>query len=134
MDKIETSTVLYSDINRDPVKNGASLAYNLESIKQSLDNLFNTPYGARSFQPTYGHTFEHLLGELMTEDTARAFYDKVIESVTLHEPRVSLDLQNSSVTPLYSENKYRVFLVYTVAGLSPNDKFTYDVSILNAKE
>ena len=92
MERLETNTVLYSDVNRDPATNGASLAYNLDAIKQSLDNLFNTPYGTRSFQPTYGHTFEYLLGELMTDETAEVFYDKVIESITLHEPRVSLDL------------------------------------------
>lgn len=134
MERLEVSTVLYSDINKNPATSGANLAYNLEAIKQSLDNLFNTPYGSRSFQPTYGHTFEHILGELMTPETAQLFYDKVIESVTLHEPRVSIDTENSMVTPLYTENKYRVFLVFTVAGLGTNDKFSYDVKILNVRD
>lgn len=130
----ELSTVIYSDINRDPALNGANLAYNLDSIKQSLDNLFNTPYGTRSFQPTYGNTFTHLIGELMTDETAQLFFDKVIESVTLHEPRVSLDTANSAVKPLYTQNTYHVTLVFKVIGLSSNDKFTYDIKILNIKE
>lgn len=134
MERIETSTVLYSDLNKNPASNSSSLAYNLEAIKQSLDNLFNTPYGTRSFQPTYGNTFHYLIGELMTEDTVSLFYDKVIESVTLNEPRVQLDLTNSSVTGLYEENTYHVTLVFTVRGLSSNDKFTYDIKILNAKD
>lgn len=134
MERIETSTVLYSDINKNPALNSSNLAYNLEAIKQSLDNLFNTPYGTRSFQPTYGHTFDHLIGELMTDETVSLFYDKVIESITLHEPRVQLDIENSHVTPLYTENAYRIFIVFKVLGLSANDKFTYDIKILNSKD
>lgn len=134
MATLETSTVLYSDLNRDPAKNSASLAYNLNAIKQSLDNLFNTPYGTRSFQPTYGNTFYYLIGELMTDDTVDLMYEKVIESVTLHEPRVKVDRTNSSVTPLYVENAYKITLVFTVSGLSSNDKFTYNIKILNSKD
>jgi phage baseplate assembly protein W len=134
MERLETSAIIYSDLNKDPYTNGSSLAYNLDSIKQSLDNLFNTPYGTRSFQPTYGNTFNFLIGELMTDETVTWFYDKVIESVTLNEPRVQLDTGSSSVTPLYAENKYLVSLVFSVAGLSTNDKFTYDIKILNVKD
>nr|DAD80419.1 MAG TPA: Baseplate wedge protein [Siphoviridae sp. ctYh54] len=134
MERVETSTVLYSDLNKNPAKNNASLAYNLDAIKQSLDNLFNTPYGTRSFQPTYGNTFYYILGEPMNEDTVRLFYNKVIESVSIHEPRVNVDTVNSSVTPLYEENAYWVTLVFTVSGLSTNDKFAYDIKILNSKE
>lgn len=134
MERIETSTVLYSDLNKNPVANSASLAYNLDAIKQSLDNLFNTPYGTRSFQPTYGNTFYYLIGELMDDDTVDLMYSKVIESVTLHEPRVKIDRTNSSVTPLYTENAYRITLVFTVSGLSSNDKFTYSIKILNSKD
>ena len=134
MGRIETSTVLYSDLNKNPASNNTSLAYNLDAIKQSLDNLFSTPYGTRSFQPTYGNTFHYILGELMTEDTVDLFYDKVIESVTLNEPRIQLDTMNSSVTGIYVENTYHVTLVFTVSGLSSNDKFTYDIKILNTKD
>lgn len=134
MQRIETSTVLYSDLNKNPVANSTNLAYNLEAIKQSLDNLFNTPYGTRAWQPTYGNTFHHLLGELMTEETTELFFDKVIESVSLHEPRVTIDRINSVVTAFYEQNLYRVLLVFTVSGLSSNDKFTYDIKILNSKD
>jgi phage baseplate assembly protein W len=134
MERIETSTVLYSDLNKNPATNSSSLAYNLDAIKQSLDNLFNTPYGTRAWQPTYGNTFYYLIGELMNEDTVQLFYDKVIESVSLHEPRVNVDTTNSSVTALYESNTYHVTLVFTVKGLSSNDKFTYDIKILNSKD
>ena len=134
MERIETSTVLYSDLNKNPAANSASLAYNLDAIKQSLDNLFNTPYGSRSFQPTYGNTFYYILGEPMTDATVTLFYDKIIESVTLHEPRVQLDTSYSSVTPLYTENAYYVTLVFSVSGLSANDKFTYNINILNSRD
>lgn len=134
MQILESSTVLYSDINKNPQSSGSNLAYNLDAIRQSLDNLFNTPYGTRSHQPTYGNTFAYLLGELMTPETVELFYMKVIESVTLHEPRVELDLENTRVIPLYAENKYQIILVFTVIGLSANDKFTYDVKILNSGE
>lgn len=130
----EVSTILYSDLNKNPVLNEASLAYNLDAIKQSLDNLFSTPYGMRAWQPTYGNTFYFLLGELMTEETVDLLFDKVIESVTLNEPRVRVDTVNSSVTPIYSQNKYHVTLVFTILGLSTNDKFTYDIKIMNTKD
>lgn len=128
------STIIYSDINNNPIENKVSLAYNLDAIRQSLDNLFNTPYGTRSFNPTYGHYFHHILGELMTDETTELIFDKVIESVTLHEPRVKLDLENSTVTSKYDSNTYLIKLVFTVSGLGTNDKFTYAIEILNEKE
>ena len=134
MNRVQTSTVLYSDLNKNPAKNNANLAFNLEAIKQSLDNLFNTPYGTRSFQPTYGNTFYHLIGEPMDDTTVTALYDKIIESITLHEPRVDLDTTHSSVRPDYEENAYYVSLVFVVRGLSSEDKFSYDVKLLNVKD
>lgn len=126
--------VLYSDLHKNPVSSSSTLAYNLEAIRQSLDNLFNTPYGTRSFQPTYGNTFHHLIGELMNEDTVNQMYNKVIESVTLHEPRVIVDTRNSYVKPVYEENTYHVKLVFNVVGMSSTDKFAYDIKIINAKD
>lgn len=134
MERIETSTVLYSDLHKNPASTNSILAYNLEAIKQSLDNLFNTPYGTRSFQPTYGNTFHHLIGELMNESTVNQMYNKVIESVTLHEPRVIVDTKNSHVHAIYEENTYHIKLVFMVRGLSENDRFAYDIKILNTKD
>ena len=78
---IGASTILYSDINKNPVKNASSLAYNMEAIKQSLDNLFNTPYGSRSWQPTYGNTFHEILGELERSTDTRGSWI-VTDSIT----------------------------------------------------
>ena len=134
MATLSSSTILYSDLNKNPVANASSLAYNMEAIKQSLDNLFSTPYGHRSFQPTYGNTFWEILGELMTDDTVDLMYQKVIESVSLHEPRVNIDRSNSVVIPEYEQNAYFITLVFTISGLGTEDKFSYDIKILNEKE
>lgn len=125
------STIIYSDLNSNPIENSSELAYNLEAIRQSLDNLFNTPYGTRSFNPTYGHYFQHILGELMTEETVDLMFDKVIESISLHEPRVQLDLEHSTVIGQYEKNTYLITLVFVVKGLGTEDKFTYSIEILN---
>lgn len=134
--KLEYSTLLYSDLNKNPATNSSNLAYNLDSIKQSLDNLFNTPYGSRSFQPTYGNTFYYLLGELITEETAQDIYYRAINDVERHEPRVKLDTYNSSVLPVPDQNLYKLTLVFTVSGLGSNDRFSYEIKLkeMNSEE
>lgn len=70
----------------------------------------------------------------MNESTVNQMYNKVIESVTLHEPRVIVDTKNSHVHAIYEENTYHIKLVFMVRGLSENDRFAYDIKILNTKD
>ena len=125
------NTVLFSDIEKNPIATRKSLAYNLEAIAQSLDNLFNTEIGTRAWLPTYGTNISNIIGELMNEDTSNMILDEAINAVQLWEPRIDLDTQQSRVEPVYTDHLYRLLLVFTVSGLSSAEKFMYKADFLN---
>jgi phage baseplate assembly protein W len=129
MPALESSVVLYSDISKNPSQSSSALVFNLAAIQQSLDNLFKTSVGTRAWQPEYGHYMDHILGEPMCTETADALILKAIEAVRRWEPRISVDFVNSKAVPEYENLQYSVQLVFTVNGLSSEDKFSYNTKI-----
>jgi phage baseplate assembly protein W len=105
----------YSDLNQfTPTLN--PIVEDEESVYQSLYNLLATRPMERLFRPTFGLNLDSWLFEL-TDDKAEALIkDHVIRVIEEHEPRVDLDVVNTTVIPFPSENRFDVELVFTLSG------------------
>lgn len=93
----------------------------------SLVNLFNCPIGARGriFQPTYGSMWYQFLQEPVDEVTAAAMRIAMIQSIQLWEPRITLDMNNTYITPVLSLPGYtvRISATYNLTGQKDTVQF-----------
>lgn len=104
----------YIDINTRITQNDIqNLIPDIESVKWcSLYNLFMCPIGARGpiFEPTYGSGVYWILHEPMDELSATRLESAIFDAIRTWEPRVTMSLPESSITPLYELPGYRARL------------------------
>lgn len=107
---------IYSDINS---VNPASqpLLVDVDSVYQSLFNLFNTRPGQRIFLPEFGFELEDELFEVIDDITTVAVFRKVNEAITRWEGRVIIDTSRTVVTPVPDKNTYELELYFSIQGL-----------------
>lgn len=77
------------------------LADGLAIVKSSLYNLFNCVPGqrARTFQPTYGSIWLQFLQEPICDNTSMKMETFMVKAIEKWEPRIGLDLANTSIVP-----------------------------------
>ena len=90
-------------------KNDIKVDYDLNAIKNSLNNLFNTRPGQRFLFPNYGLNLSQFIFEPVTEYNGRLIGEKIVRSVQLFETRVTLKQCNVSLMP--DENQYDINLI-----------------------
>ncbi len=117
----------YRDLNA-KTPTSKPLVTGVESVYQSLDNLFGTLKGQRPFNVTYGANLDNLLMEQLSEDTAFLIFKNVTDAIQVSEPRVKVLFGKSEVTPDYDNNTYNVVIYFRLQGVSDED-FTYIDSI-----
>jgi phage baseplate assembly protein W len=85
-DNVKSSNFIYTTgTNRD-----IKVAYDLNAIRNSLRNLFNTVKGERYLQPEYGSDLRRYIFEPITERTGSAIASEIKQSINNWEPRVKL--------------------------------------------
>jgi phage baseplate assembly protein W len=65
--------------------------FDVNAIKNSLRNLFNTTPGQRFLFPEYGLSLHHHLFEQITEDNAKILGNKIVAAIKKFEPRVTTE-------------------------------------------
>ena len=90
-------------------KNDIKVDYDLNAIKNSLNNLFNTRPGQRFLFPNYGLNLSQFIFEPVTEYNGRLIGEKIVRSIQLFETRVTLKQCNVSLMP--DENQYDINLI-----------------------
>lgn len=89
-----SGTVTYKDIDMsfkvNPVTGDLRKKTDLESIKQSLKNIFFTNRGERPFQPNFYGGISELLFEPLDDITISVLEDQVKTAIQNHEPRISV--------------------------------------------
>jgi phage baseplate assembly protein W len=106
---------LFSDLNQYTPTTKALLENN-ESIVQSLDNILSTRRYERLFNNDFGLDFEDILFEIIDDATALEVLRIIVERVEKFEPRVVLNLSQTTVEPDPENNKYLVNLFFSVKG------------------
>jgi phage baseplate assembly protein W len=108
----KTQNFVYSDIHLDIITEQdyyvEAADYNLNAIKNSLNNLFNTKPGERFLFPNYGLDLSQFLFEPVTDYNGRLIGEKIVRSIELFETRVVL--KQCEVNLLPEENQYDINL------------------------
>lgn len=121
--------IIYSDISP-IISKEPRLAINIDAIMVSLNNLLTTEKGERLNLPQYGLSMDDYIWEIVDEDTAWALKNKLFYEITYWEPRVVMNIQKSTVTPLPEDKAFDVTLVFTVKNI-PDSEFKLSGIISN---
>lgn len=90
-------------------KNDLKPDYDLNAIKNSLNNLFNTKPGQRFLFPNYGLNLDQFIFEPITEYNGRLIGEKIVRSIQIFETRVNLKQCNVELLP--DDNQYDIKLI-----------------------
>jgi len=103
------------------------VSVDIEAIRNSLFNLFNTMPGQRFLWPDYGLDFYQFLFWPVTENNARIIGERILRTVEKYEPRVNV--QNVYVEANPDDNSYMIDLLINIPtlGMSINEPFALDV-------
>lgn len=118
---------LYSDLNT-YTPTDKSLVTDLASINQSIDFILSTRKGERLFNLDFGIDIEDYLFDLMDDLSVMQALDSVVQSVETYEPRVTINYNETTIKPLYDENKIDLTLVFTINDLG-DQKFSVNKQI-----
>lgn len=110
-------SAIYSDLNSfTPTLK--PLLEDIESVYQSLYNLFNTVPGERFFSSIpFGFNMDDEIFEMMDELGALQVYAKVVDTVTRWEARVQIDNSRTQVIPDPDSNTYDLNLYFEILGM-----------------
>jgi len=92
------------------VSNDLYVNNDIEAIKNSLRNIFNTRKGQKILNPEFGSSLEQFLFEPINAFYAKAIADTISDNITQFEPRV--EVLKIQITPQPDENQYYVILIY----------------------
>lgn len=119
----KTWGAVWLDVNTKTGMNGKpDLLPNVQAINNSLFNLFNCSIGARGpiFQPEYGTGLMNLLHEPLDFITANKIRIVFIQAIQRWEPRITVDMLRTSVTPVLANQSYQIQIYYSLVGLGAN--------------
>ena len=118
---------IYSDINSfNPTIR--PLLLDVNSIYQSLFDIFNTIPGERHFTPEFGFQLEDELFELIDDASTLAVFQSILETVSRWEKRITVDTARTKITAVPDENKYEIELYFAIVGIA-NQTFQFQASV-----
>lgn len=99
----------------------------IEAIKNSMRNIFNTRRGQKILSPDFGTSLEQFLFESVNEFTAKIIGETIVSDIRKFEPRV--EVKKVQVFPFPDLNQYNIVLKYTFRQLK--DIKTVQLTVLN---
>lgn len=135
-----TFSDLYLDLEQEPFEiaigirepKGASrdikVAYDINAIKNSLINLFNTAPGERFLLPDYGCDLRQFIFEPMNDFTSRQIGETIRRNIKKWEPRVRIISIN--IDAYTDRNEYEIFLKIEIPFLQRGETLNLN-AILN---
>ena len=98
----------YRDIDlsfgRNTVTGDINVLDDAEAVKRAVRNIIQTNHFERPFHPELGSDIRNLLFDQMTTMTAMALKKKILECISLHEPRAKIT--NIRIAPNPETNSY----------------------------
>lgn len=135
-----TKKSTYTDLHLDlQVQNNVGLGNNprqssdikvdndMEAIKNSIRNIFNTKNGQKLLTPDFGSSLEKFLFERADDFTGSIIANTVLENIQKFEPRI--EVLKIRVYPVPDDNMFRMFLFYRFISLDKQE--TLEMSVLN---
>lgn len=98
---------------------------NVDSVKNSLRNIFTWIPGERIINPQFGNRLRQFLYEGITEANTEQVIAEIKKCVSEFEPRVSIvKIVNASTVDDTENNTVHLEIIYTIPSLSP-EQFNY---------
>ena len=88
---------------------------NENAIARSVRNIILTTPGEKFFDPDFGSNINEILFENVSEITADAIHEEIVNSLQNYEPRVEIIEVN--VNPNYNSNNFDVIISYRIVGI-----------------
>lgn len=101
---------------RNVVGRDMRVSYDIDAIKNSLANLFNTIPGERLLLPDYGCDIRRYIFEPISDINGKIIGDSIHNAIVKWESRVRV--KNIYVQPLIDENQYNILLRIAVPFMS----------------
>lgn len=98
--------------SNNPITGDIGTKSDINAINQSVENLINTNYYERPFNPTFGCNIRGLLFELADPITIEDLRSAIKETLENHEPRISII--NLFIEDLQDKNAYHINLQYNI--------------------
>ena len=121
-----TTKPVFSDIDpnftKNPKTNDLLSVRDDSAVRLSIRNLLSTAFGERLFQPTIGGSLRPLLFEPIDAISTMEIRDRIITTITNHEPRVSRVLVDVESSP--DENYYTVTVEYAIQAVGKTDRIS----------
>ena len=123
-----STSVTYTDLHLDvvgyPINTPRDILVDtdLDAIKNSISNLFNTIPGQKLLSPNYGLSLKQYLFEPVTTSTANMIGETILNGITRFEPRVVVD--KIKVSGNSDDKQYTITLIIRVPLLSSRDSLT----------
>ena len=112
-------TKLYRDLDlnfgRNTVTGDVNVLEDADAVKTSVKNIIQTNHYERPFHPELGSDIRNLLFENVTPLTAMSIKTKVLECLSIYEPRARIE--NVIIEPDPSTNAYGVEIYFYVKGI-----------------
>lgn len=108
-------TLYSNNIGAKKVKTDLNVSYDMQAVKNSIANLLSTKKSEKILNPEFGLRLEDYLFEPITETTATAIYNEILNAISIFEPRVQVvDLQ---VIPVPDQYQYIINIALRVPTL-----------------
>lgn len=115
--------MLYSDVNAStPDKNPQVV--DVDAVIQSIKTIMNTRVGSLVFLPNFGIDVDNYIFEFIDDTGALILFQYIVNSITMWDPRVTLDLQSSSVIVSPDQNSYTATVAFQIKGFQGTYGFT----------
>lgn len=128
MATIDYSRVLWADVNSNFGEDvDPEVVTDVQSINNSLFNIFRCPVGSRPFEREYGSSLMDALFEPTDSQTADFIDIALYQAIRRWEPRIKVDTSKSFIRPFPSGDGFDVRIVYII--LKTRMVAAYDFSI-----
>lgn len=128
--RVQTKAFTYSDLRLDlqkkylvkdnfkqlPEINDLVLDYDLNAIKNSIKNIFNTSPGEKILNPEFGLDLKKFLFSPMSDLVAMDIAGVIRSKLTFFEPRIYLNYVN--VYPMYDTSEYNIEISFSLPQLN----------------
>jgi len=121
---LDSKDYVYTDIHLDIRKNSQNsdirVDYDINAIKNSIFNIFNTIPGERYLIPTFGCNLMRYLFQPISEITANAIGQTILSAIRDWEPRVKI--QNINIIGVPDDHEYAISFELIFPVLKRNTK------------
>jgi phage baseplate assembly protein W len=113
---LETSVYYNEQLNKTTTLKDVQGLFDLDSIKNSIANIFLTSPGQKILSPEFGINLRRFLFEPITNFTAYRIKSDIVNNLPDMEPRI--ELEETTVVPIPDEHEFFITLQINVPSLN----------------